>query len=59
MVDAQRFNTDQSVTIIGAVTTGVLWRFLRLNAQILEVDLTEYTVPSQIETVLDVLKSPF
>ncbi|GAP95025.1 hypothetical protein [Leptolyngbya sp. NIES-2104] len=59
MVGAQRFNTDQSVTIIGAVTTGVLWRFLRLNAQTLEVDLTEYTVPSQIETVLGVLKSPF
>ncbi|MBW4440685.1 MAG: hypothetical protein KME10_05505 [Plectolyngbya sp. WJT66-NPBG17] len=59
MVGAQRFNAENSLTIIGAVTTGVLWRFLRLDAQTLEIDLTEYTVPLQIETVLGILKSPF
>ena len=58
MVGAQMFNQNDK-PIIGAVTTGVLWRFLRLRHNILEVDLTEYIVPLQLEIILGILSSPF
>ncbi len=60
MVGAQHFNRKEdelTLSILGAVTTGVLWRFMRLKDRTLEIDLTEYAVPSQIETVLGILRS--
>jgi len=52
MVAAQIFNTRQQadpslikpITIHGAVTTGSLWRFLRLWGDQLQIDIAEYTL---------------
>ncbi|MGB2925773.1 MAG: hypothetical protein WBB82_10775, partial [Limnothrix sp.] len=57
MVAAQRFNTiyQREIPIIyGTVTTGTVWRFLKLENKIVTVDLTDYSV-SPIETVLSIL----
>ena len=57
LVAAQRFNqkNERSVTAVyGAVTTGSLWRFLRLSGQMVEIDLADYAVPP-VETVLGIL----
>lgn len=61
LVGTQRFNELQQKTVIvyGAVTTGAAWRFMRLQASQLEVDLTEYFVPPQIATILGILCQPF
>ncbi|MDY6901444.1 MAG: hypothetical protein SWZ49_25715 [Cyanobacteriota bacterium] len=48
MVAAQKFNqkAQNSINIIyGAVTTGTLWRFLKLEADTVTIDLTEYPLP--------------
>jgi hypothetical protein len=47
LVAAQRFNQSegcQAGTIYGAVTTGVLWRFLTLNGVQAWVDGVEYPI---------------
>ncbi|ESA36899.1 hypothetical protein N836_04890 [Leptolyngbya sp. Heron Island J] len=57
LVAAQRFNqeNEQSITAVyGAVTTGSLWRFLRLSGQTVEIDLADYAVPP-VEIVLGIL----
>ena len=57
LVAAQRFNqeNDRPISAIyGAVTTGSLWRFLRLSGQTVEIDLADYAVPP-VETVLGIL----
>ncbi|MEM6256269.1 MAG: hypothetical protein AAF821_25425 [Cyanobacteria bacterium P01_D01_bin.156] len=58
LVAAQRFNQEQGrpVTAIyyGAVTTGSLWRFLKLSGQTVEIDLADYAVPP-VEKVLGIL----
>ena len=57
MVAAQRFNDQQDRSIpqiYGTVTTGTVWRFLRLQGDIVTVDLTDYPVPP-IEMVLSLL----
>jgi hypothetical protein len=61
MVGAQRLNQQQSNdrVIYGAVTTGVTWRFMRLSASVVTIDLSEYLVPPQIEWVLGRLIEPF
>jgi hypothetical protein len=63
MVGASRLNTaqdNQAVVIYGAVTTGVLWRFLKLLPDsILQIDLIEYVVPQQLTKVLGILTAPF
>jgi hypothetical protein len=68
MVAAQIFNrsdrsgdvgTGQSIdTIYGAVTTGNLWKFLSLQDRVVQIDLTEYTIP-QIDRVLGILALAF
>ncbi len=70
MVAAQVFNsrqadepgTDLSLTpIYGAVTTGSLWRFLRLRGSELEIDSTEYGLQSVgkiLAIVLECLAEP-
>ncbi len=46
MVAAQRFNRDSGDegVVFGAVTTGVLWRFLRLEGARAQVDRVEYPI---------------
>jgi len=49
MVAAQKFNKQQNSSeraIYGAVTTGVLWRFLRLVGMNASVDAVEYPIQS-------------
>ncbi|MGF1522292.1 MAG: hypothetical protein ACFBSF_08245 [Leptolyngbyaceae cyanobacterium] len=57
MFAAQRFNEKEERNIpeiYGAVTTGNLWKFLRLKQKIVEIDLTEYSV-HQINQILGIL----
>lgn len=63
MVAAQIYNQKHSVStpsskIYGAVTTGNLWKFLALEDQGVQVDLTEYTIP-QIDRILGILALAF
>lgn len=47
MIAAQRFNQEAGKpinTIYGCVTTGLLWRFLKLEQQQITVDLQDYSV---------------
>lgn len=49
MVAAQRFNRSDGAPvdpIYGCVTTGVLWRFLRMSGDTAEVDAVEYPIQS-------------
>lgn len=57
MVGAQRFNARRNsdiTTVYGAVTDGEAWRFLRLRAAALEIDVSEYLIsePDQILGVI-------
>ncbi|MBO3459234.1 hypothetical protein G7B40_006940 [Aetokthonos hydrillicola Thurmond2011] len=48
MVAAQRFNElrgNSKNTIYGSVTNGILWRFLKLEGQVVTLDLTDYPLP--------------
>ncbi len=57
MVAVQRFNQERHNTIktvYGAVTTGNLWKFLRLSDTVVSVDLVEYHI-RQIEQVVGML----
>lgn len=57
MVAVQQFNQARHTTIetvYGAVTTGNLWKFLRLVNTAVTVDLTEYHI-SQVEQVVGML----
>ncbi|NEQ87427.1 MAG: hypothetical protein F6K26_47660, partial [Moorea sp. SIO2I5] len=58
MVAAGRFNQQQNhgngnviATVYGAVTTGTLWRFLKLEEKTVTIDLAEYFLPP-IEPIL-------
>ena len=57
MVGAQRFNQVHKQALLkvyGAVTSGTVWKFLALEQQTLQLDLTEYAVPPA-DTVLGLL----
>lgn len=57
MVAAQRYNVSQETSIeiiYGCVTTGSLWRFLKLQGQTVYVDMAEYPVQN-LETILGIL----
>ena len=57
MVAAQRFNqkADGSIgPIYGCVTTGATWKFLRLTARHLDIDIDEYSI-TQPDRILGVL----
>ena len=48
MVAAQRFNEkrEQPLTAVyGTVSSGTQWRFLKLEGQIVTIDLTDYSLP--------------
>jgi hypothetical protein len=59
MVAAQQFNRQQNNsirTVYGAVTTGSVWRFLRLTESQVSVDRTEYYF-SDVERIVGILVS--
>ena len=59
MVAAQRFNAEKGNDIpcvYGATTTGVLWRFLKLEDKKLYIDMTVYQI-AQCDKVLGILTS--
>jgi hypothetical protein len=59
MIAAQIFNQqrgNQFPQILGAVTTGSSWKFMRLEEQTIEVDLNEYFL-TQIGKILGILSS--
>jgi hypothetical protein len=48
MIAAQRFNEQNNSrvpVIYGTVTSGSQWRFLKLESQVLTIDLTDYPLP--------------
>ena len=48
MVAAWRFNTERQnaiKNIYGVVTTGTVWRFLKLQEKTVTIDLNEYALP--------------
>ncbi|NEP77454.1 MAG: hypothetical protein F6K39_04275 [Okeania sp. SIO3B3] len=57
MVAAQRFNQQKQQpisTIYGTVTSGTVWRFLKLEEQTVTIDLTDYSLPP-VEQILSFL----
>ena len=57
MLAAQKFNTLRGrvlPAVYGAVTTGVLWRFLRLQDTTVAVDSTEHAI-EQVERIVGIL----
>jgi len=57
MVAAARFNTenDNSIeTVYGCVTSGTLWRFLKLEGNVVTIDLAEYSL-EPVERLLEML----
>lgn len=58
MIAAQLFNTQKKIpisNIYGVVTTGSLWRFLKLTGQQASVDVIEYPI-QQLDTILGILQ---
>lgn len=60
MVAAQRFNAqhNQKFPIYGVVTTGMIWKFLRLEEKTLWIDQEDYFI-KEIGKLLGILSSPF
>ncbi len=60
MIGAQIFNQKKGLvhTIYGTVTTGTTWRFLQLDQQTVQIDLTEYFI-NQLDLILGILSLPF
>ncbi len=59
MIAAQEFNARNGITIspmYGVVTTGSLWRFLKLIDSTAYVDVTEYPI-QQLEYILGILQT--
>ena len=57
MVAAQKFNEANDIpipVIYGSVSSGTAWRFLKLEGQILSIDLNDYPVPP-VEVILGML----
>lgn len=57
MLAAQRFNQRQQqplTTIYGTVTSGTVWRFMKLEAQTVTIDLTDYPL-LPVEQILGIL----
>lgn len=59
MLAAQIFNEregNEIPAIYGAVTTGTIWKFLKLQAQIIEIDLGEYYL-NDLNKIVGILAS--
>ncbi|MDB9518483.1 hypothetical protein PN466_16180 [Roseofilum reptotaenium CS-1145] len=59
MVAVREFNaaTNHIGLILGAVTTGTLWKFLTLNGQVAAIDLDEYYI-KEVAKILGILATP-
>jgi len=59
MVAVREFNaaTNHITLILGAVTTGTLWKFLTLNGQVAAIDLDEYYI-KEVAKILGILATP-
>jgi hypothetical protein len=58
MVAAQYFNQRESQlidTIYGAVTTGEIWKFLKLTETTVSIDLTDYYISPNLDKILGIL----
>lgn len=61
MVAARLFNRQQEKdieAIYGAVTTGNIWKFLKLEKQTIFIDLKDYFLP-EIDKILGILTMAF
>jgi len=60
MVAAQRFNarSSKNLPIYGVVTTGMIWKFLRLEEKTIWIDQEDYFI-KEIGKLLGILASPF
>jgi len=59
MVAAQLFNEregNEIQTIYGVVTIGTIWRFLKLEGQVIQIDLSEYYI-TDVNKILGILFS--
>ncbi|MEG3929217.1 hypothetical protein [Microcoleus sp. D3_18a_C4] len=59
MLGARIFNEREGndiSAIYGAVTSGTIWKFLRLKNQVIEIDLTEYYL-TEVNKILGILAS--
>lgn len=59
MIAAQIFNERQGnpiINIYGVVTTGSIWKFLRLSGRTIEIDLDEYFI-NNVNKILGVLRN--
>jgi hypothetical protein len=59
LVASQRFNRERDnpvQSVFGAVTTGSIWKFLRLVDSVISVDQSEYHI-SQVERIVAILLS--
>ena len=56
MVAARQFNEQAGIqaAVYGVVTTGNLWKFVKLEGQTIEIDQAEYHI-SQLEKILGIL----
>lgn len=57
MVAAQRFNAEAQqpiIAIYGSVSSGTAWKFLKLEEQVVTIDLKDYPMPP-VETILGIL----
>ena len=58
MVAAQIFNQQEGQTIetiYGAVTTGEIWKFLKLMGSVVSIDLSDYYIGGDIGKILGIL----
>lgn len=58
MVAAQIFNDREGngiATLYGAVTTGEIWKFLRLADTVAAIDLTDYYISRDLNKILGIL----
>jgi hypothetical protein len=59
MVAAQQYNQQEGLTsidaIYGAVTTGEIWKFLKLADTTVSIDLTDYYISPNLKKILGIL----
>jgi hypothetical protein len=58
MIAAQMFNAREGNaidTIYGAVTTGEIWKFLKLVGAVASIDLSDYYIVRDVEKILGIL----
>jgi hypothetical protein len=58
MIAAQTFNAREGNaidTVYGAVTTGEIWKFLKLAGAVASIDLSDYYLVRDVSTILGIL----